>query len=120
MKVLILIILSLPQVATPPDLIHIAQTGCHINGRHSEPPTYVLDAKSGEQVERVRWEVIPFVEYVALPSGGRREGWEASKPIYEVVGNQDYLPREASDACSAWMRDMRKAIIDARHKAAHK
>jgi hypothetical protein len=124
MRLVLALLLSLPQVLTnplpiPPDLLHVSKIGCHINNRHSDPPIYTVNAKSGEQEEEVRWEVIPFADYDPLPDKTKRDQWtpEKDKPIFEIVGSLDFIPREVSDACSAWMKMVNKARVDEAHKA---
>lgn len=113
----------------PPDLLHIKSQGCYIEGHATDPPQFTLDAKTAEEHESRLWTVTPFARYQDLPDGTRREDWvyggvdenrEHIKWIFSVMGTEALLPREATDACSAWMKALDKARRDEARKAGHK
>ena len=104
----------------PPDLVHVSTRGCRIDG-HDTGTT--LDAKTGEETQNRLWTVTPFVKYVKLPNGEDREEWHpvnkdgTAKWIFSIPGTADFIPHEASDVCSAWLRELDKAKLKALHEA---
>lgn len=111
----------------PPDLLHVSQRGCHIDGHDAGT---VLDAKTGEEVHNRLWTVTPFVKYddrrtFTLPDGTASEEWKPvtksgeDKWIAAYPGTSDFIPHEATDACSAWMKALDKAKVKAIHDAGH-
>lgn len=93
---------KLPEIPLPPDITHVHHVGCHIDAHHSEPPIFVLNAKTGEEEESVMWWVTPFAKYVDLPSGEKREDWEPKDPIGKYPGTTSDM-NGASVACGQWM-----------------
>lgn len=104
----------------PPDLIYISRTGCHIDAHHSDPPQYVLNAKTGEEEEAVLWWVVPFVEYK-----DKRDPWTTKdkdgneKYIFQIEGTYSHLPKEAVDACDAWRTKVAKERVKEANSMGH-
>jgi hypothetical protein len=100
----------------PPDLLHVHHVGCHFDARITR---HALNAKTKEVEEHVLWQVTPSADYDPLPNGDKRDMWEASKPIFQMPGTIDDLPREATEACSAWVKRVRAVANDEYRKASH-
>jgi len=99
-------------------MLHIAKTGCHIDGHLTDPPQYALDAQTGELHIVEAWTVTPWVSYQDLPDGTKREDWTAAKPIGIFIGT-DEADIPALLACNAWRRQLNKARLEEAHKAGH-
>ena len=108
--------LAQDKVEMPPDLLHVHHVGCHFDARITQ---HVVNAKTKEIEDHVLWRVTPSAEYDPLPNGDKRDVWDASKPIFETPGTIDDLPREATEACSVWVKRVRAAANEEYKKAGH-